>query len=287
MSSLKILAISTFLVILTACATGSRPYNPEKSLALNLAEAGGIEGLADQSVSATDYTSIQSSGATVLTDIGWAGANFSTPAPGVSGGLGFGLGLLSMVRSTDLPAKHRQLVAWMPRSMAADLNDAQRIMRDVTMSAIDKALLDIGWSRSDFELSRRESKIIAAAVFRSIGSAPKCAEYSAPLANKCLLAAYIQTPVEVDTSPAILGQDSQPSYLFRGDAILNGYISIVSRGQDIDLQLFYMALSKHLPTWAYFYIPPKAVMKAHADGNLAYPQIYFRGKKELFITVQK
>ncbi|WP_368639718.1 hypothetical protein ABRZ04_12915 [Castellaniella ginsengisoli] len=283
----KILAIAVFSILIVGCATGPRPYDPAKSAALNLAELGGIDGLKDQTVSPADYSNIQSSGASVLTDIGWSGASYSAPPPGISGGLSFGLGLLSMIRSTDSPAKHRQLVAWMPQSMASDTNDAQEKMRSITISAIDKALAEMGWQRSEFELSRRESKIIAAAAFHSMDVPQRCAGLSAPLTEKCIVGAYIQTPVETNNSPAIITQSSQPSYVFKGDAIFNGYISIVTRGQEINLQQFYIALSNHLPPWSYFYIPPKAAMKAHAAGNLDYPQIYFRGKMELFVTAQK
>jgi hypothetical protein len=46
----------------------------------------------------------------------------------------------------------------------------------------------------------------------------------------------------------------------------------------VDIQRFYATLSKHMPDWSYLYIPPKSSMKAHSEGNLDYPQLYYRGK---------
>ncbi|MYN14161.1 hypothetical protein GSY71_13530 [Pusillimonas sp. TS35] len=222
-----------------------------------------------------------------MTNIGWAAANFSSPAPGISGGWGLGLGLLSMVRSTDTPAKHRQLVAWMPQDMAADPSDAQTKMRDITQDALDKTLHELGWERSDFERTRRESKIIVANTFR-LPNSDECPGFSAPITEKCITAVYVQTPSVNKSTPEFLNQESRPVYFFEADAIFNGYASIVSRGhKGVDIQRFYATLTKHMPDWSYLYIPPKSSMKAHSDGNLDYPQVYYRGKMELFATVKK
>ena len=287
MHRIKVVAIALLSATLAACSSvpSQHTYSPNKSLALNLAEAGGIDGLADQEVSAEDYDRIGTSGASVLAGAGWGAVNYINPAPGFSSGWGLGLGLLSMIRDTDSPAKHRQLVAWMPRSFAAAPSDAQEKMRQIIQDALGKTLTELGWGHRGFELSRRESKLIVATPFRLDNAPSICPDSSAAMTEQCLVGAYIQTPQLVQWSPKMFGQESQPSFLFKADAIFNGFVSVSSKGhEEVNLQQFYLVLSKHLPNWVYFYIPPKDVMKAHSDGNLNYPQVYYQGKMELFIT---
>lgn len=287
MPNYKILAIAIFSASLAACAAPQKSFSPERSLALNLAEAGGIKHLEDQELSREDYTRIHSSGANAVANIGWAAASFSSPAPGISGGWGLGLGLLSMVRSTNTPAKHRQLVAWMPQDMAEDPSEAQTKMRDIAQDALDKTLLELGWDRSEFEKSRREDNIIVATTFR-LPDPDECPDSSAPMSEQCVVGIYVQTPSVAEWSPHFLGHNSRPTYFFKADAIYNGYASVVGRGhKGVDIQRFYATLSKHMPDWSYLYIPPKSSMKANSEGNLDYPQLYYRGKMELFATVKK
>ncbi len=284
MHRVKVVVVSLLSAIVAACASvpTQKAYDSNKSLALNLAEAGGIADLKDLVVSADEYAKIHSSGSGVVAGAGWAAANFATPAPGFSSGWGFGLGLLSMVRSTDVPAKHRQLVAWMPSDMAADPDAAQEKFRSILTDALEKTFSELDWQHEGFEKSRRESNIIVASFFRTNGVG--CPDSSAPMGEKCIAGAYVQKPQAVASAPAFLGQDSEAAFFFKADAIYNGYVSIVGKGHsDVSLPFFYLTLSKHLPDWSYFYIPPKRYMKAHTEGNLDYPQVYYRGKMELFV----
>ncbi len=284
MRQLKRLAVILFSVTLAACSTvpKQKAYDPDKSLALNLAEAGGFTELSDQYVSAEDYDKLHSSGAGVVAGVGWAGANLAMPAPGFSSGWGFGLGLLSMVRSTYTPERARQIVAWMPREMAEDPLDAQEKFRAIATEALDKTLAELKWTPDEFEFSRREGDLITATSFQTIGGG--CPDASAPLNERCIAAVFVQVPETADTSPQFFGRGSYPSYFFKADGIYHGRVTLVGRGHaDVDLPRFYLTLSKHLPEWAYFYIPPKQYIRLHETGNLDFPQIYYRGKMELFV----
>ena len=286
----RILSITILSAALAACATGPRPVNPEKSLALNLAEAGGIDGLKDQALTSEDYSRIHSSGADVISDVGWAAANFSAPAPGFSGGWGLGLGLLSMIRDTDTAAKHRQLVAWMPVDMADTPEEARSKLLDLASEAIRKTFDELGWKHGQIERTaatrRGDSYIFVGGFFEN--EAAGCPGPDSVSKDQCVGGIYVYPPVRSDWSFSASGPTAKPSYFFQVDKIYNNRVVFTNRGHSgANTQLFYMTLSKHLPEWSYFYIPPKQYMKVFPGDNHDFPQLYYQGKMELFVTVKK
>lgn len=286
MLSLKILAIAIVSASLAACATGPRPYNPDKSLALNLAEAGKIDGLKDQKVSTEEYGRISKSN--LFLDAGWTTAITASPASGFNSGFGLGLGLLTMLIPEPVGAKEHQFVAWMPADMASSPEDAQVKMRDITAKAVEAALRDLRWEHSPMEywvnplLWGRKDQMAALLIYpEKMGCLPQEAK-----GKHCVLTVEMVKPKPIKTSPAAIGRPSQPSYFFAGNTTEYGFV-VASNGESgsIDTPYLYAMVSKHLPDWAYFYTPPAKYIRVKAtnkDPN--FPLIYYQGKAEMFVV---
>lgn len=288
MRQLKRLAIVLFSATLAACSTvpKQKAYDPSKSLALNLVEAAGIEDLKDQTVSAEDYDKLHSSGAGVVAGLGWAGANFAMPAPGFSSGWGFGLGMLSMIRSTKIPAKRRQLVAWMPKSMASDAQEAQRQLVELSEQALRTALNDLGWKHV---LMARTTLSSGGVFFGAwvVDEALGCAPSEAATKEKCLVAIHISKPVSGGPAPDIINSDAADTYFFEPNIYGQSLVTFANRGNNkMNAQAFYMSLSRNMPEWLFFYFPPKDYIDIDPDANLDYPQVYYKGGQELFVRTR-
>lgn len=284
MPLLKPLAIALLSATLAACATGPRPVNPEKSLALNLAEAGGIDGLKDQTIPAEDYGRITSSN--LVMDAGWTAAITASPAPGFSSGFGLGLGLLTMLFPEPVGAKEHQFVAWMPAEMASSPEDAQSKMRDLTAKAMEAALEELGWKHGAMGhwvnslLWGRKDQMASLYVFPPNMGCPS----EDTKEKRCALLAEIVKPQMVKYSPAAIGQPSQPSYFFTADTTANSFIVAVNgKNSTINTPSLYATISKHLPDWAYIYTPPARYLRVPAtDKDPKFPLIYYKGKAEIF-----
>jgi len=284
MPLLKPLAIALLSAALAACATGPRPVNPEKSLALNLAEAGGIDGLKDQTIPAEDYGRITSSN--LVMDAGWTAAITASPAPGFSSGFGLGLGLLTMLFPEPVGAKEHQFVAWMPAEMASSPEDAQIKMRDIVAKAVEAALTELEWGHGPIELATypflwgNKIQMVATWLYPDEMGCP-----SKEIKGKhCILTVGILKPSLAKYSPAVIGGASQTNFFFEGDDAGNGFIRASNVGDSaIDTPRLYAMIAKHLPSWAYFYTPPARYLKIKtSDLDPKFPVIYYKGKAEIF-----
>jgi len=286
----KALTAVTISAFLAACATGPRPINANKSLALNLAEAGDIDGLSDQKIPAEDYGRI--TGSNFLMDAGWTGAITASPAPGFSSGFGLGLGLLTMLFPKPVGAKHHQIVAWMPMEMVESPVDAQLKMRDITAKAIEAALNELKWDHGPVEratypfLWGNKIQMVATLLYPEGSGCPT----KETKTKHCILTAGILKPTTSKYSPeAIDSTTVHASFFFDGSDSGNGFIHAGNIDDSkINTPLLYATISKHLPDWAYFYTPPARYLRGKAsDMDPQFPVIYYKGKAELFAVPEQ
>lgn len=280
----KVLSVTILSTALAACATAPRSVNPDKSLALNLAEAGGISGLKDQKIPAEDYGRITSGN--LAMDAGWTAAITASPAPGFSSGFGLGLGLLTMLFPEPVGAKKNQVVAWMPTDMAHNPEDAQVKMRDIVAKAVEAALTGLKWDHGPIDLSTHpflwgtKIQMVATWLYPEGSSCPP-----KELKGKhCILTVGILKPSLAKHSPTVIGGASQANFFFEGSDSGSGFIRASNANDSaIDTPRLYATIAKHLPTWAYFYTPPARYLSVKAsDVDPKFPVIYYKGKMEVF-----
>jgi len=195
-----------------------------------------------------------------------------------SGMLSIGSFLLEPGEMKD-PAMVPTIVAWMPKSMAADPSDAQKMM----MSIVSKAMPEGAFQGYQVEVDQYAESSLAATFTQGSGcnSQTSCAVDINPVSE----------PVGVKTSPDWLHEG--PAYAWtnwkRGQTSAGGFNHIwldVYRVEtdsheylpwpdDLNARAYLARVSENLPAWAYIYLPPTE------QNN--YPVMLNQGKPLLFV----
>lgn len=223
----------------------------------------------------------------------------------LSPGRAAALDLFMTLNRPDSASVSSQLLAWMPRELAASAVDAQWKMTDILATAIKRAAGDVAWPSglqvNDIQVrTDRQKRLILVHI-----SGGDCDQQTI----RCMYAFFLggQLPQEVN-SPEILGGGA--SYAFTASTTSDSstwsiegrtyrelsspkgerpaYDKIKSYSPRLIDFEFYTAISRHLPKWAYLYLTPArdSVAMPVEDGKRAFlriPVLLHEGKVMLFV----
>lgn len=284
MRKLRVVAIVAASIGLAACATGPYKYKDYDSFALNLANAGNVQGVSDQRISQEEADNLNNN--TYLIDSVLTGSIANSPPPGFSNGFSIGLGIATMLLSptTYKSGAYNQLVAWMPKAEARSIEDSQNQFESIITLAIEAGLkkLDFFVVDSSSSYGRNDSKILN---FKIANETPdwNCNKLSSFDAT-CSLSVRISQPLDYGHTPVAISKEDTPSYFYYASdenpsqIILNGNFDSANKPIAI-----YSAISKELPNWAYIYVAPPFKNDLTRQNHIKAPIIYHQGKLNFFV----
>ena len=255
---IEIAASAAVVLSLAGCATtgSSDPatYEPAKSRAYNLAQAGGITEARDterKHLSENELYKVASNADILMWD---RGANWS-------GGEALGASLLFAALEPTSNFAKDSLFGWMPSSMATDAVQARAKMSEVTTSAMKNALGSLGYTY-EATLENYDQK----AVFGG-GSAFLFSQITIIAANQgcpspdsvdhysktCYVSSQIIEPNQ-GFEPAFLGGGQAWSFTTEGVKASSVKLN-VPEGVTLDSVSIIGAISANLPGWAYMFTP--------------------------------
>lgn len=266
------LAALTTLTLAGCAANKPQTYNENRSFALNVARAGGMEDIRDRKVPKDEYTKLTQNPAY---QAAWASHSYYNPAPGVSSGAALTLGLLEMLFSSDGDAAKNAIFAWMPLHLASDETEAAKSLRRLLQSAIVDAARDMGLETLNTTdeyfrfleytnttiLSDSEEKCIVMKDGRKLSD---CYAYLA-----------IKTPY-VDAPPTFLSSETKTYAFTMQSAFHDTFKTGFGNSVPMTDRDFHARLSSHLPEWVYLYSAP-------IKDTAPYPVLYHKGAAHYFV----
>ena len=280
------LAAMLMPVFLVGCAStpSSFNYNPKKSKALNLANAGDvITGIADadkpKDTSGTLATSIPYG-------VAFTASGFASPALGFTSWGGGAMSLLSFLTTPKAQGARNSVMAFMPSDMAASDEEAQKKLFDIYYENAGKAIQALGAEPmlfSDEEMKKHTKNL---AFRRALIQKPEwgCPDGEKNLQRKthCWLVVDIKEPGILNYPNFVT---SSPSYYYFSAAPGHDYSQVrfeKPKTATIPEYEILVELSKNLPDWTYMYIAPKQVSNKSGE-VMKFPFILQAGNTELFI----
>jgi len=292
---LKSLTIVTLALaaLLAGCASSTpKPYvhNPKLSEALNLAEAARIYGLKD--IPADKAYRARGSG-TGLAGAAVVGAlDAGNPLPGFSALGGGVMGFLSMaIPPPQGPGAASQIVAFVPKSIAPDMDTASKTVAGKLNPAIEAVMKEVPlpapFRYGEMELTSTHDKYgFRSSLVPILGMGCGIGE------TKCEMDFFVPARERMRTSIASRGiRDGFAPQAFGGEpawSVVGGiFLSNSSTlGQFWREPLlpefeFYQKVSERLPPWMYLYIAPGRASYRKEDGTYAWlpaPAILHQGR---------
>lgn len=266
------LAALTTLTLAGCAANKPQTYNENRSFALNVARAGGMEDIRDHKVPKDEYTKLTQNPAY---QAAWASHSYYNPAPGVSSGAALTLGLLEMLFSSDGDAARNSIIAWMPLHLASDEADAAKYLRRLLQSAIESASRDLGLET--LNTGEEYSRFLGYLHITTLSdSEEKCIVMKDGRKSSNCTAYLAIKPPEVAAPPKFLSNDSKAYAFMVSGASLNYFKSNFDDSIDVKDRTFHAQFSSHLPEWVFLYSAP---IKDAAP----YPVLYHMGKAHYFV----
>lgn len=287
---MKISTLAGFLlpVFLVGCASApsSISYNPKKSMALNLANAGGVStGIADtdrpKNTSGTLATSIPYG-------VAFTASGFSSPALGFTSWGGGAMSLLAFLTTPKSQGERNSIMAFMPSDMATSSKEAQKKLFDLYYYNADKTLSTFGSTNkiwNDEETRKFTNEIYSRNILI------QNAEWNCPRENAaqkikdlCFLKIYVYEP-SLLKDPSFVTANSYYYFGASNSRNYNRFVFAKPKSANIPEYEILSALSKTLPNWTYMYVAPKQVTNKSGD-IMNFPFILQAGKTELFVKPQ-
>jgi len=278
MLKMKIVIITFCLFISSGCAP-KKPisYNPKNSKALNIVTAAGMNyGLKDVSVPQDTVTDIRDS---KTFGAAYGVASYYSPSPGLSSSGSAGLAILSWALLPKTPAARNSIIAWMPESIGGiSQNEAFNKMADIIIEATEKAAKDLNYSPSVI-ISKKGKKGFGVRLTNDKSDNCKSLPNNKP--SSCIVVYKVRDPQKTDNTASFVGKGT--SWFF--SPIENAYTAPVFINKNkfdynqVDLMI---AVSRHLPDWAYIYLAPNEVNISEKE-KLKMPLILNKGQVHLFI----
>ena len=313
----KIFLISTLLCIFlqTGCMSiASREDSvPASSLALKVVNAAGMySGIQDVSrvelkralAEQLKAGGIEEGNYRDAVDAGFAVAHAQKlidPPSGFSNWNAAGMSILGMLARPSLTKSQVvKLIVWMPDEMAEDEEDAQLKMGRILENAAIKALPE-GYSSKVLEWTD-VAVLGATSPHRVIKvDGPLCPQWSCMIQGPFPVEGNLSRAdkMSATTTPGFLEPSSSGSYTYSSNPFvlirkitkeydeqgkLNGHWHRIKakRLEQFDHTQWYVEISKHLPEWAYYYLP--LAQEGSSYVFFSVPVVMNRGKPLYFVT---
>ena len=297
MKSLTIVTLA-LAALLAGCASSTpKPYvhNPKYSEALNLAEAAGIYGLDD--IPADKAYRARGSGTGLAGAAAVGVLDAGNPLPGFSALGGGVMGFLSMaIPPPPGPGASSQIVAFIPKSIAPDMDTAVRVQSEHLKAAFRAAMEDLPlldpFRYGEIEIKDPEANYgfltVTLRVFGGYcdrGGLSCGFQAHVPTGGNSATAAS-KSRIRDGFAPQKLGGTPARRFV-SGAGLSNGD----GKGGDWEDPLlpefeFYQKVSERLPPWMYLYIAPGNTSYRKEDGTYAWlpaPAILHQGRILPFI----
>ncbi|MFA5702627.1 MAG: hypothetical protein WC982_03820 [Advenella sp.] len=283
---LAILAAIMAPVFLAGCAStpSSYTYNNQKSMALNLANAGGIRtGISDTDMPKDSTGTLATS---IPYGVAFTASGFASPALGFTSFGGGAMSLLSFLTTPKAQSARNSIMAFMPDDFAVSDEDARKKLFDMYYQNAGIVIKSLGGEPHIFPDEEMIKHTKNLTFRRALIQNPdwNCPIYSAniPKESKCWLLIDIKKPILLNYPNFVT---SNPKY-YRFGAESSDYNQIKFEkptNAKIPEYEILSALSKSLPDWTYMYIAPKQVSNQSGD-KMNFPFILRTGNTELFLS---
>jgi hypothetical protein len=269
----------------------------QESVALQVARAGGLKNLRDvsQAELAKAYKDNKMTGGYFAAEAAAVGTGVFKPIPGVSSGTQAGsLLLLSFLLSNQQGAEeYPKIFAWMPKSDAANPNEAMLRFRAVLADAYSKALPD-GAATVTTEILQAQNGLIFGGgthdkehAYLTIHTADCDAQTNGTGCYAYFLG--MEREPKVGKSPEVLGAYSAYAWELSSErATFFGYPMMLRRdGKNLSHEMdsekrveVLRNISANLPPWIYIYLAPMKSL-------LQYPALLNQGEFLYFIEPER
>lgn len=283
---LTILAAIMAPIFLAGCASApsSYTYNNQKSMALNLANAGGIR----TGISDTDMP--KDSTGTVATSIpygvAFTASGFASPALGFTSFGGGAMSLLSFLSTPKAQSARNSIMAFMPGDFAVSDEDARKKLFDMYYQNAGIVIKSLGgdpYTLPDEEMIKYTKNLTfrRALIQNPNWNCPISSE-NIPKESKCWLLIDIKKPILLNYPNFVTS--NLKYYRFGAESSDYNQIKFEKpNNAKIPEYEILAALSKSLPDWTYMYIAPKQVSNQAGD-MMNFPFILRTGNTELFLS---
>ena len=283
-----LLCLATLSGCLSTAPSKPMERDPNNSLALDIAIAGRLGShLRDAEVPEKAYRKMSSG----IIDTAYVAQGFFNPLVGMSSGMnGFGNLLIILTEDQTVNEKRHQLLAWMPKELAKDSDQATELMHSMLRNAALKSLNELGYSEVKGQSAYNYSSWVGKTTETIYINGKDCS----PKNTVCKLVIYVSEPGE-DIPPNFVSTASVDTWQWRNrnGAEMYFFKSINQETQYFINELkFYNEAIRDLPKWVYYYVSPGM----HQPGSTwtpdmklpvyKYPFILNQGKMHLFIKPQ-
>lgn len=285
---MKVVSLIILSLFLNACVANKvkQDANSKPSEALQVVEAGGLEGLRDLTQAdlkkAWKIDDSSNSQAAVRASMAAGTAmGIYSPPPGFSSSASTNLltagAILSFFKVNE--AKYLHTFAWMPKSEASTSEDALKKLKKYFLTAYQKVLPKHQVSIVNEIIPGRKNK----RPYRHIkivgeNCQPRCGAYGSIFTTA-------RKP-SLDTAPDFMG--GQETWTWKKFTFTNPAFSACCGGygfseggfkDEKQKFVFLSELTRHLPAWVYIYIPPKY--------GAGLPMVFNKGRQLLFVRQPK
>lgn len=281
---LQLTALIAIASTLTGCAVTptAAKFDPDKSRALNIAQAGGIiKGLKDTTIP-KDGTGAM--GDSILTKGFDAGMGWINPGAGLSNLQGLGVGLLMGLFEPDSPGARNSLIAWMPADMATSEKEAKWTLQELFFNKT-KEVLDKNNIKYTFTYGKNIKTVVdlSHTAFFTIDH------------ENCKTDEGRQCSIGIDTynatksiTPDFLSSGNTESYSFpaNGDYKYNSITVKIPKNYKLSQAEIFQEISKNMPDWFFIYLSPEKVLTQNGE-KLKFPLLLEKGQANLFVIPQK
>lgn len=270
------------VAFVTGCAVTPSvvEYNPKKSRALNIAEAGGIyKGVKDAEIPKDTTGALTDS---AIYNSMYAGMGFINPGPGLSKLQGLGQGILAAMFEPDSPGARNSFMAWMPAEQAATPAEAQAKMLELFFSAT-KSVLDEHKIKYNFYYGRDSNiKIVD---MRHLASFVIDKDSCGETGPNCSISMNAYEPIKNLTPAFVSKNGGSPSFGFNanGGHKYNGIQINTPKKFPISQVDFYKQISQRMPDWFFIYLSPEKTFDKEGK-KIKFPILLEKGEPNLFFV---
>ncbi len=283
MNHLNIVTLIGAILVATGCASMEPlTYDTEHSKARNIVKAAKMDyGLRDVEVPKDTVSDIRDSVGYGLA-YGWAGYN-APAAGGLSPSATAGMNILAWALQGESPSARNSVIAWMPEDVGgSSKQEALDKMADIIIEATENAANDLNYSPHVIISDNGKNKR-ALGVRLTNDKSQNCKSLPNDKPSKCIVIYKVRDPQKIHHTATFVGKGS--TWFF--NPVENAYTAPVfldNKIFDFNQMDLLIAVSKHLPSWAYIYLAPGEVRMSDKE-KLKVPMILNKGKPHYFIKV--